>query len=215
MRSLVGAALAILFVAGPASNAFAETVDCLEKQTSSCTDGSGHEVPGSIDEFIALRDKISKDPWGGATMFVYALIVWQKDKALGEKMIVLATAEDRLDPGNTYKGYALGRTGVYLMKQAVKAPHCMRSYAVGATPKNGYEIPKGKVVLRFRKQDRFVGSIESGKYKVFVCSSGAASCRPVTLKRNKKDLWKVREFSSLVLGCPRIAPKGPTAADEL
>lgn len=184
-----------------------------------------HALPQSPEEVIALRDQIAKDPWGGATVAVLALMGWDADPARGESMLVLAVSERNVDkvkgaaataPG-TYKGYALSGAFKAWLRLAERYKHCARSYAVGATPENRYTIDPAAITLRFKKQDQAVGSIESGTYKVFVCSSGADSCRPITLKRNKHGVWKADEMSSLLAGCkaPAPPPDAHTPDDDL
>jgi hypothetical protein len=94
-------------------------------------------------------------------------------------------------------------------------PYCRTAYPVGATRANKYVFDKSKVSFRFRKQERLVGSIDSGKYKVFACSEGTATCRPMQMVRNDKGFWKVDNFSSISTGCAGPVKDGPSASDDL
>jgi hypothetical protein len=183
--------------------------------TMSAADDLGpHALPTSPEELVTLRDQLAKDPWGGAAIAVYALMNWDADAPRGESMLVLAISERNVGkakgaaasaPG-TYKGYALSGAFKAWLRLGERYKHCARSYAVGATPENRYTFDPAAVTLRFKKQDHAVGTIESGTYKVFVCTSGADSCRPITLKRNKHGVWKADEMSSLLAGCKAMAP---------
>jgi hypothetical protein len=191
--------------------------------SSAETDLGPHPLPQSPEELITLRDQIAKDPWGGAAIAVFALIGWDADAPRGESMLVLAVSERNVDkvkgaaaaaPG-TYKGYALSGAFKAWLRLGERYKHCARSYAVGATPENRYTVDPAAVTVRFKKQDKAVGSIESGTYKVFVCSAGADSCRPITMRRNKHGVWKADEMSSLLAGCKAMATSGPDKEDDL
>jgi len=201
------------------------TVDCHKKKSDACFDFAAHAIPKSPEAFKKLRDEIAKEPYGGAAMFVYALMVWQADEKLGEKLFVLAVSEKQVRKvkkgEGTYGGYELSGSITEFLRIFGSKKHCARSYAVGATPENDYAIPdEAAVVLRFRKQENYVGSIESGSYKVFVCTTGADSCRPITTTVNKNGVWKGHEFSSLFTGCRPMKsqerdPAEDDAADKL
>ncbi|MDA3940376.1 MAG: hypothetical protein PF693_13895 [Spirochaetia bacterium] len=55
--------------------------------------------------------------------------------------------------------------------------------------------------------------ISETEIKLFVACSGASSPRPVRVKRNSSGLWKVDEFSSLVVGV--MAPSETRKVDDL
>jgi hypothetical protein len=211
------AAIAALLASG--GLAHANLPDCYDTSSPECDDGPSTSLPSSVDEFIATRDKLARDPWGGATMFLMAWMVRATNPTLGDQMLVLSLAEGQLTKmsrGGVYKGYGFGRGLSYHMNNLNKSyPYCRTAYAVGATRANKYTFDARSVKVRFRKQTRLVGSIESGKYKVFACSEGTATCRPLTMVRNSKGLWKVDNFSSISTGCAQPVKDGPSAADEL
>lgn len=196
---------------------FLSAVDCYTTSSKNCFEKQAYSLPSSVDEFLKLREKIGKEPYGGAALFLYALMVRTYDPQLGNQLLVLSIAEENLKKvasGGTYKGYSLSQT--YLLQQADKVPHCIRSYGSNTKTENNYKIDPRSVGFRFRRQEKYAGSIESGTYKVFVCSTGTDSCRPITLQRNPKGYWKVKEFSSIVVGCKK--PKDEAlnkAADDL
>jgi len=65
------------------------------------------KIPGSLEEFIALRNKLAITSQGGATVMIIACIIYTRDSELGEKCLVIAVANDLLVKGQIYKGYAL------------------------------------------------------------------------------------------------------------
>lgn len=161
---------------------------------------------------------MAETPQGGAALFIQALLNWSDPsyKTIGEQMLILSMWEDNLIAGNTYKNYGLFRADIERVNRLLppSGDYVSRSYVAGSTPANGYSFNPGTIVVRFRPQDRLVGSIEQGQYKVFVWSSGADTARPVTLKRNSKGYWKIFEFSSLTVGI-RAPEGGHDAADDL
>ncbi len=198
----------------------AKTIDCYVNKSKACVEAAANKLPASPAAYLALRNRIGKTPQGGATLFIYALMQRQFNQDLSYKLLVLARHEGALSKSGSklnYKGYSLPRSDFYLLRQADKYPHCIRSYARGSSPANNYTLNKGSVGLNFRNQTRYVGDIKKGKYKVFVCSTGTSTCRPLSLVRNKKGFWKVKEFSSVVVGCrkPTKSDSSHDAADDL
>ena len=176
-------------------------------------DEPARALPTSVEEYLKLRDDIGRSPQGGAALLAYALMVRGTNKALGEQLLVLALERSRLRKGSTYKGFAVAGSSQYLLGQLDKNPHCARSYAAGSSPENDYKLDPAAVGLKFRKQTKYAGSVESGRFKVFLCSTGTDTCRPVTLQRNDQGIWKAREFSSLVVSCR--APTGAAGKAEV
>jgi hypothetical protein len=83
--------------------------------------------------------------------------------------------------------------------QIEKQAYVPRSYVKGTTPENGYQLPAPPYVFEF-SDTPYSGDVDAGTYKVFVACSGAASPRPVTVRRNNRGIWKAYEWSSLVVG---------------
>ena len=84
-------------------------------------------------------------------------------------------------------------------RQMAKQMYIPRSYVKGATPENGYELPDPPYEFEF-SDNPYSGDEEEGPYKVFVASSGAASARPMMVRRNNRGIWKAYEWSSLLVG---------------
>ena len=205
-----------LALAGPA---YAQaTVNCHETSGADCKKQPQRALPTSVDEYLALREKIGTSPTGGAALFLYALMVQEKNAALGDKLVVLALYEDLLTKtggDGTYKGYVWDRGPGYHIDRIKARPHIPRSFAVGATAANHYAMDPARVGLLFRAQSRYVPDPATGEAKVFACTSGAATCRPITLRRNDKGYWKVKEFSTISVDIQPPAPRGPRPSDEL
>jgi len=170
----------------------------------------------SVEAFLKKRSEMAKTPFAGATLLMHAWVLRQYDKTTADKLLVLSLHESRVDKSSNgvYKGYKWRNSEDYMVKQINKIPHCARSYVMGATPANSYKIDKQKIQIKFRVQIKHVGSIKSGKYKVFVCTSGAQSCRPVPMKRNSKGIWKAYGLSSIAVGCIKPVVKN-SAEDDL
>lgn len=159
------------------------------------------QFPGSIEEYVALRDELARTPQGGAVMMIVALNIYAADPELGWPCLTIAIDRGLLQEGaGGYKGWEIIVPERRRIASQIKGREYLpRSYVLGASPENGYRLSSPP--YRFQVSDNpYSGSIESGSYKVFVSCSGAASPRPVLLKRNDQGLWKAYEWSSLLLG---------------
>ncbi|WP_051296376.1 DUF6935 domain-containing protein [Eisenibacter elegans] len=168
------------------------------QQTALATKGI-KQLPNSTEAFKTLRDQVATTPQGGAQMFLIALKVYVENPELGEQLLVMAVDMERLSSGNTYQGYALGTSdGSLLRRQLEQHPHLPNSYFKGSSPQNGYQV---KTPLDIEcSSNPYSGDMAQGNFKVFVRSSGADSPRPLQMKRNDKGIWKVAEWSSVLVG---------------
>ena len=194
------------------------TANCFTKKSSACRLTERRVLPTSVEEFLELREQIGRDPHGGAVLFVYALMARTLNPAIGNKLTVLSIAEDKLrkiESGGYYRGYSWDRSTDYHLERLRTRPHVIRSHAVGSSPENRYALDPSSVGLAFREQDTPGNDVETGRFKVFACSSGADTCRPITMWRNSRGFWKAHEFSTLSVDIrpPRTAE--PTPAEEL
>ena len=149
-----------------------------------------------LDEFRKIQSEVARTPQGGAIMFVTALLEYASGN---DEFMKLALLEDDLVGGSLS---AMDRYRLRRVKEFMA-----RAYVDGTTPDDCYQLPSDdEIALAFRPQDKHVGSVASGRYKVFVWSGDASlTARPMTLKRNQAGLWKAVEFSSLVLPLVRDA----------
>jgi hypothetical protein len=159
------------------------------------------ELPKSVEEFVALCDRVARVPQGGVAMMAVALLVYADDEELGRKCLPVAIDQERLSEGpKGYEGWQLRASDIWLLHTQIKdRAYVLRSYIRGATPENGYRMPDPPYVFEFADSPHS-GDPELGMYKVFITSSGASSLRPVTVRRNSEGIWKVCEWSTLVVG---------------
>ncbi len=110
----------------------------------------------TVEDFIALRDKVAKTPSGGAVCLVHALLNYinPATRSLGEQLLVLAVAEDQLVKGTTYKGYALGEEMANFVSELVAdddatttARAAIQSLVVGTKQPESYAYDAKKVAL--------------------------------------------------------------------
>lgn len=87
----------------------------------------------------------------------------------------------------------------------------VRSYFFGATPENNYNF--GDLPIVIETSTNKYSEISEHEIKLFIACSGAGSPRPVRVERNSSGLWKVDEFSSLVVGV--IPPAEDEKVDDL
>ena len=88
--------------------------NCLDINPSSpsCFDYPAHVLPKTVEEFLALRDEIMSNPdertkaYGGASLFLYALLTQTFDRALGDKFLVITLTRDNLTSGSASHGRA-------------------------------------------------------------------------------------------------------------
>jgi hypothetical protein len=166
------------------------------------------QLPQSVEAFLALQDQVARTPQGGAAMMIVALLLYTDDVALGHACLTLAVDQSRLSEGSHgHDGWQLRGTDRQLIRTQIGGqPHIPRSYLRGATPENGYRLPSPPYQLAF-SANPYSGDAASGSYKVFVDCSGAASPRPVTVRRDGEGIWKAREWSSLLSGIRKPAPE--------
>jgi len=157
------------------------------------------KLPATIDEFLKLRNNIATTPEGGATIFLIALKTYAENPELGKQFLVIAADRGSLQAGSVYKGFALGKSSMQLIKsQMTKNKKIPNSYIQGSNPENGYSV---KAPFEYKyKSNPYSGDPAKGLYKIFVFCSGADSARPITLKRNNKGFWKASNWSSVLTG---------------
>jgi hypothetical protein len=167
------------------------------------------KLPQSVDEFVALRDRVARTPQGGAAMMIVALLLYAQERDLGAPCLAAAIDPGRLEAGaGGYQGMRLHRLDHSRVEMQLDAqPYLPRSYIRGATPDNGYRLPAPPYTLDF-SANPYSGDPASGTTKVFVACAGADSPRPVTVRRGAHGLWQAQEWSSLVVGI-----RAPVAAD--
>ncbi|WP_338769223.1 hypothetical protein WAF17_09405 [Bernardetia sp. ABR2-2B] len=164
-------------------------------------------LPQNIDEFLEVRDKISTTPKGGATMFIVACMMYVNSSDNDLAPLTVAVAKSRLQKSSKgYKGYIPNPSDLRLIKDQLKRyPFLPNSYVLETSPQEGYSLSDKPLKFSF-STNKYSGSEDEGKIKLFVPSSGADSPRPIKVTRNDKGLWKADEWSSLLVGI-RTPPK--------
>lgn len=162
-------------------------------------------MPKTNEEFVKLRNAQATTPEGGAAMFLLAMLAWEKDKDLGEPFFTIALDKGQLKKGKGgYKGYAPGNSAMFLIKRIDGKKVFPKAYVKGTTTKAGYAA-KAPFTFKFMRNKH--SKQTNGDIKVYVYCSGADTPRPVRLRKNNRGLWKVVEFSSLVVGMKKPPSK--------
>jgi hypothetical protein len=163
--------------------------------------------PTSMEELVALRDRIAGTPEGGAAVFVVALLLYADSPPLGVQALTLAVDRGRLrESPDGYRGFSLQPGDLKLIeRQLAGRAYLARSYLAGTSPGASYAAPPLPWTINVATTPTS-GDPATGVVKLFIPSSGADSPRPITLRRNERGLWKASEWSSLVVGIRPPAP---------
>lgn len=193
-------------------------INCHWHKSPSCIHSQTMALPKDVPEFLERRKTMGKNVFQAATLVVHALMKRLYDKKAGGQMLVLMTTESNLRKntrrGPSYKGWGFHPLRVEGLRRADRKPYCIRSFAAGTNPKNQYKLDPKKVQIRFRRQDAHSGSIKNGRYRVFVCSTGADTCKALWMTRNPKGVWKADQWGFIIGGC-RPPVKQHEAVDDL
>ena len=164
------------------------------------------EIPGSISEFISLRDRIAKTPEGGATLMIIALYIYSVNESLGLQCLTVAIDKKWIQKGKKgYKGYQPSNADIMRFKMRIKGKngYKVRSYFPGATPANGYKLPSPP--YKFQWGLNPYSDKKKKLFKLMIKSSGADNPRPLTVHPNSKGIYKAYEWSSMTLGVRKPA----------
>jgi len=170
-------------------------------------------LPTSIEELVALRDRIATEPQGGAAVFVVALMLHAENRALGAQALTVAVDRERLQESAAgYRGFSLRPADLkQIERQLDGRSYLPRSYLSGTRPAEGYATPSLPWTILCSTTPTS-GDASTGVLKLFVPSSGADSPRPITVKKNDRGIWKASEWSSLIVG---IRPPAATSPDPI
>lgn len=172
-------------------------------------------LPMTIEDFLVLRESHGQDPSGATALFVAALIRYSQNQADGLPMLVSILVNDNTlmqtaAANRGYRGFDLTANTRFLIDRILPAPWIALSYVQGTSPQQQYRLPEAP--YHFRLSRNPYSQISPDEVRIFIESSGADSPRPLRLKRNAAGLWKVAEFSSLVVG---VRQPATTASDDL
>ncbi|MBN1253512.1 MAG: hypothetical protein JXR51_03165 [Bacteroidales bacterium] len=166
-------------------------------------------VPGTVEEFITLRNQQATTPEGGAALFMLALKIYNDYPELGQQCLVLSVDKNLLWEGDVYKGYSLSKSDISLIdRQFAGNNKIADAYIKGGNPENSYSV-KLPYVYEFTN-NAYSGDKSHGEFKVFVKCYGADSPRPINMRKNDKGIWKAASWSSILVGV-----KVPPASDDL
>jgi hypothetical protein len=165
------------------------------------------EFPRTLDDFDSLRRRIGQTPQGGAVTMVVALYLYARNDELGRECLAAAVHRDQLVQGSGgYLGWRLRpRDQQLIATQISGSPYLPQSYFHGTGPEGGYELPPAPYECRF-EFNPYSGDPASGRFKVFIQCSGAASARPVEVLQDGDGLWLAHRWSSLLLGIQKPGP---------
>jgi hypothetical protein len=152
------------------------------------------DFPRSPEDLLALQGRLASTPEGGAAILVTALLAYAQNDLQAEAYLAAALDASRLQSGSLTVA-----DRQRLQRQLKGREYTIHSYIEGATPQNGYQLPELPYRLSFSRNP-YSGDEASGRVKVFVACSGAATPRPVTLARGADELWRAWEWSSLLSG---------------
>ncbi len=187
------------FQSNSSKTSFSESKSTLGKDRTVTID----KLPTTVEEFLEMRDKISKTPEGGATTMIVALILYSQNPELGISCLTIAVDKQRLSKttkNEGYKGYIVSKNDLSLIQSQIKkSPYVPYSYIKGTKVDNAYKLPEGKLVFDY-STNAYSGDEKEGEIKLFIPSSGADSARPLRVKKNDAGVWKASEWSSLIVG---------------
>ncbi len=178
---------------------------------------SMNKLPANVDELLALRGELARNPSGAAALFAVALQVYAQNKDLGKPMLIAMLVNDgslmsqSTRPGN-YRGYDLSNNTKFLVDQLDSKPWVPNSYVVGTSQANGYALPSSGPYHFDITQNQYSIVKPDEEVRIFLACTGADTPRPIRLKKNSEGIWKVAEFSSLVVG---VRAPASTTRDEL
>jgi hypothetical protein len=147
-------------------------------------------------------------------MLIIAAVKYTQDQGAGRHWAIIATDPYWLSASKAdraYKGFDLGNSADFSLKQVDGKNYIPRSYIKGATVNNGYEIGQPPYKIEIER----TADAGDGMVKVFVRTSGADTARPITMRKNDAGVWKGFEYSSIFVSVkqPPVKSKGAASGD--
>lgn len=155
-------------------------------------------LPPTLQDFQHLQ-KGAVTPERGATLLILAMLVFEDDPNVAEKMVIEAITDDNLEITASGTKSLMPHMKDHLYKRLALDPNIARSYVEGATPQNGYALPQG-VGYTFRFSRNRLSQVSDTEVRVFVATGGQGTPRPVSMKLQPDGIWKAEEASSLFVG---------------
>lgn len=170
-------------------------------------------LPASLDAFLALRQQLAVTEQGGAAVFIAALLIHARDPELGRKCLTIVLDRKLLVEASDswYRGFKPSASVMYHLASLGRMPFLPGIYIQGTTPADGYALPGGELLVRWKGWPR---NVPERPQKVFLFSTGGNMPRPLSLQKNNRGIWKVIELSSIFIGPSRMPPT-KTPDDDL
>jgi len=153
------------------------------------------EIPGHLPDADTCETAWAGagTPEGAAAVFVAALITYEVDEDLARDCMRRIVDDGYLSNGD------LSHDFNYLIDVGIERwPEIARSYVQGAEPSNGYALPEAPWQIVFTRDARY--DLGGEQYRVKIVTSGQPSSRPITVRRDTDDLFRINEASTLFVG---------------
>lgn len=142
-----------------------------------------------------MLQQMNSEPEGAAAACIMALNIMTENKSSGTEALKL------INPEVSHSMLQLAG------RQLGPKPYLIRSYFLGTSPANDYSLPEN-LELEITT-NKYSGSREAGRIKLFLNCSGADSPRPITLMKKSDGIWVAHEWSTLIMGI-----RSPQSADN-
>ena len=150
-------------------------------------------MPKDAAEFEAMCHQHAKTPEGAVACFLIAVLLHESKPELAMEFIPKI-----LGPGfHGPSGRVTPMTRMMLARLA-RDPQIARSYVVGASPDNDYQLPPPPYRIRFEREPE--AQDQTGRVQIYLVSTGADTARPVKLIQVKEGFWRLERMSSLSVG---------------
>ena len=160
-------------------------------------------LPQTLDEMKAQHVLLGGEPQGAVKCFLDACFVYMNPETrdVGRQMLGYLAMPLWGDAAwDTSAGHRL-------FVERLRGPefaHIWRSYAVGATPQNGYQMDPDNWRLNFERTNQLDGDARG--LQVYLRSGGADMPRVVyVLQSDQSGLWHVNDWFQLFVG---VRPPG-------
>jgi hypothetical protein len=168
-------------------------------------------LPRSVEEFVRLRNQLSKTPDGAFAMMILAMHLYTVNRTLGTQCLIVSMHRSRLRPAKpnsravTYRGMRpWGQMWDDLQRRLQKFPYIPKAYFDGCTTSSGYALPAGPLTVRVKDclGLKLTSSRQRSRHAI---SNGAMSSPPVPrgmiLEANTRGIWKAFNWESILAPC--------------
>ena len=161
-------------------------------------------LPKTLNELRALHQQIGNEPQGGVKCFINACFVYMNEATRDEGRQMLSYMAIPLAGDVDWD--TAGGNRLFVERLGPDYAHIWRSYAVGATPENAYQMDPDNWELNFERTHQHEED-ERG-LQVYLRSGGADAPRVVYVKQNPQSgLWHAATWHTLFVGVkPPVDP---------